>query len=152
MLAFAEFKVKAAGGVGLTSRVVILVPAFEPATTGPCAATIVGPPASPLDEARRAHILSGNIISQPSSSCQRCCPRRCPELLAKKTFFKVRGEASQESMFRQGERNRFSERVEMRDGEAERMGLGVYSGRGALQSERRWRETQTGRDMRVRMT
>ena len=67
MLAFAEFKAKAAEGVGLTCRVVILVPAFGPATMGPCVATIVVPLASPLDGARRARILSGNIIGQPSS-------------------------------------------------------------------------------------
>jgi hypothetical protein len=64
---FAEFKAKAAEGVGLTCRVVILVPALGPATMGPCVATIVVPPASPLDGARRARILSGNIIGQPSS-------------------------------------------------------------------------------------
>ena len=57
---------KAAGGVGLTCRVVILVPAFGPATMGPMA-TIVVPPVSPLDGARRARILSGNIINQPGS-------------------------------------------------------------------------------------
>ena len=62
MLAFAEFKAKAAAGVGLTCRVVLLVPAFELAATGPCVATIAAPPGSPLDEARRARILSGNII------------------------------------------------------------------------------------------
>ena len=67
MLAFAEFKAKAAEGVGLTCRVVILVPAFGPATMGPCVATVVVPLASPLDGARRARILSGNIIGQPSS-------------------------------------------------------------------------------------
>ena len=67
VLAFAEFKAKAAGGVGLTCRVVILVPAFGPATMGPCVATVVVPLVSPLDGARRARILSGNIIGQPSS-------------------------------------------------------------------------------------
>jgi hypothetical protein len=67
VLAFAEFKAKAAGGVGLTCRVVILVPAFGPATMGPCVATIVVPLASPLDRARRARILSGNFIGQPST-------------------------------------------------------------------------------------
>jgi hypothetical protein len=66
VLAFAEFKAKAAEVAGLTCRVVILVLAFGPATTGPCVATVVVPLASPLDEARRALILSGNIISQPS--------------------------------------------------------------------------------------
>jgi hypothetical protein len=66
-LAFAEFKAKAAEGAGLTCRVVILVQAFGPATMEPCVATIVAPPASPLDEARRARILSGNIIGRPGS-------------------------------------------------------------------------------------
>jgi hypothetical protein len=81
VLAFAEFKVKAAGGVGLTCRVVILVPAFGPATMGSCVATIVVPPVSPLDGARRARILSGNIINQPGSrgSAVGCCPRRSPK-------------------------------------------------------------------------
>jgi hypothetical protein len=67
VFAFAEFKAKAAEGVGLTCRVVILVPAFEPATMGPRVVTIVVPLASPLDGARRARILSGNIIGQPST-------------------------------------------------------------------------------------
>ena len=34
---------------------------------GPCVATVVVPLAFPLDGARRARILSGNIIGQPSS-------------------------------------------------------------------------------------
>jgi hypothetical protein len=68
VLAFAEFKARAAEGVGLTCRVVILVPAFGPATMGPCVATVVVPLAFPLDGARRARILSGNIIGQPNSS------------------------------------------------------------------------------------
>jgi hypothetical protein len=67
VLAFAEFKAKAVEGAGLTCRVVILVQAFGPATMEPCVATIVAPPASPLDEARRARILSGNIIGRPGS-------------------------------------------------------------------------------------
>jgi hypothetical protein len=66
VLAFAEFKAKAAEGVGLMCRVVILVLAFGPATMGPCVATIVAPLAFPLDGARRVRILSGNIIGQPS--------------------------------------------------------------------------------------
>src|SRR5436190_24358121 len=45
-LDFAEFKAKAAEGAGLTCRVVILVPAFGPATMEPCVATIVAPPSS----------------------------------------------------------------------------------------------------------
>jgi hypothetical protein len=61
-----EFKAKAAEGVGLMCRVVILVLAFGPATMGPCVATIVAPLAFPLDGARRVRILSGNIIGQPS--------------------------------------------------------------------------------------
>src|SRR5262245_43316699 len=66
VLVFAEFKAKAAGAVGLTCRVAILGPAFGLATTVPCAATSVVAPASPPDGARRARILSGNIIGQPS--------------------------------------------------------------------------------------
>jgi hypothetical protein len=67
--------------VGLTCRVVILVPAFGPATMGSCVATIVVPPVSPLDGARRARILSGNIINQPGSRGRAvgCCPRRSPK-------------------------------------------------------------------------
>jgi hypothetical protein len=65
---FCRVQAKAAEGVGLMCRVVILVPAFGPATMGPCVATIVAPLASPLDGARRVRILSGNIIGQPSNS------------------------------------------------------------------------------------
>jgi hypothetical protein len=52
----------------LTCRVVILVLASGPATMGQCVATFVVPLASPLDEARRGRILSGNIIGQRNSS------------------------------------------------------------------------------------
>jgi hypothetical protein len=52
-------KAKAAEGVGLTCRVVILVPAFEPAAMGRCVATVVVPLAFPLGGARRARILFG---------------------------------------------------------------------------------------------
>jgi hypothetical protein len=62
VLAFAEFRAKVAGGVGLTCRVAILVPAFGIAAMGPSVATFAVLPASPLDEVRRARILSGNII------------------------------------------------------------------------------------------
>src|SRR5262245_39541706 len=81
VLAFAEFRAKAAEGVGLRCRVVLVVPAFGPATTGSCAATVAVRPASPRDEARRARILSDNIISQPSrrGSATACCPRHCPK-------------------------------------------------------------------------
>jgi hypothetical protein len=67
VLVFVEFKAKAAGAVGLTCRVVILVPACGLATTALRVATFVVAPASPLDGARRARIPSGNIIGQPSS-------------------------------------------------------------------------------------
>jgi hypothetical protein len=60
VLAFAEFRAKAAGGVGLTCRVVSLVPAFGIAATGRSVATFAVPPASPPDEVRRA--LSASII------------------------------------------------------------------------------------------
>src|SRR5262245_7061978 len=66
VLAFAEFKAKAAEAVGLMCPVAILVPAFGPATMGLCVATIVVPLVSLLDEARPARILSGNFIGQPS--------------------------------------------------------------------------------------
>ena len=67
VLVFVEFKAKAAGAVGLTCRVVILVPACGLATSVPRVASFVVAPASPLDGARRARIPSGNIIGQPSS-------------------------------------------------------------------------------------